>query len=756
MEELLKKYGISEGEDIEQVYQKLKVQQMNLSTMVDVAEDDQSYQEIRQSLKEIEFLLQMLEQKQIDMENLQEFGEENTIETDEEEDYISLGFAYEHGLGTEEDWVKAAEMYRLAAEQGETEGLNRLADMYEWGRGVEKDIDKARQLYREAISKGDEQAAKGLELLEKRIIRKQEDVAYNRYFAATALLMAGKQEEAIKELKTLAGEGNSMAQEKLLELGGSGQNSQPTSKDMITDRVVSDVTEIQQYRGVVNTAFKKMFSKGQSAKLKELENSIKIQHIENNPVLYITADAYYEHRELYTTRKPSSLIRAASERRKEVTDYNLWQLAECVAPKELFEEQHNEMVLSDSLYLEQCPRCRTCGTVHCTNCDNGNETCPQCNGYGRLRCGCCGGSGEVKCSHCGGRGYNRWSGIIGYDSENRAIYGDREEACSYCGTRGTETCGNCGGSGSVTCGCCNGMGSITCRVCGGTTRVTCPDCAGNGYFLNTVNVKQDFGTVVYYDVPVDYQVKQQIYGRKQFDKLCPNDKDRLLSSVVDTGHIDRTEAIREFGGVSYNLAELMAAAENKCRTDRNARILNYRSRVCMRDVLDISYQFDRKDYHMMLDAATGQTLVDTNPYEHVADSMIDEMEADVKEGRYKRFLFSYKEFEAITASDDVAHSIRDLASLLGKAEKKLMKAAGITAFAVYLLCLIFQWIKRGRLFWGLPGVAALVLAVGSSLLLAKKFWKRIVFEQPGLTEIAIGILSGIISLVLAYLRFKFF
>jgi TPR repeat protein len=40
---------------------------------------------------------------------------------------LNLGFAYDHGLGVEEDKAEAFKWYRLAAEQGDTEAQEWLA-----------------------------------------------------------------------------------------------------------------------------------------------------------------------------------------------------------------------------------------------------------------------------------------------------------------------------------------------------------------------------------------------------------------------------------------------------------------------------------------------------------------------------------------------------------------------------------------------------------------------------------------------------
>jgi hypothetical protein len=68
---------------------------------------------------------------------------------------FALGIMYEEGRGLTQDYEKALEWYRKAAEQGYAPALNNLGVMYDRGVGVPKNTKKALELYRKAASEGD-------------------------------------------------------------------------------------------------------------------------------------------------------------------------------------------------------------------------------------------------------------------------------------------------------------------------------------------------------------------------------------------------------------------------------------------------------------------------------------------------------------------------------------------------------------------------------------------------------------------------
>jgi tetratricopeptide (TPR) repeat protein len=66
----------------------------------------------------------------------------------------NLGFMYTNGYGVTKDYSKAVEWYRKAAEQGNADGENNLGIMYENGYGVAKDRQKAMEWYGKAVEQG--------------------------------------------------------------------------------------------------------------------------------------------------------------------------------------------------------------------------------------------------------------------------------------------------------------------------------------------------------------------------------------------------------------------------------------------------------------------------------------------------------------------------------------------------------------------------------------------------------------------------
>ncbi len=59
-----------------------------------------------------------------------------------------VGDIYAQGLGTDQDYAKAAEWYRKAALQGYKQAQTRLAYLYETGLGVNQDYEVAQHWYR--------------------------------------------------------------------------------------------------------------------------------------------------------------------------------------------------------------------------------------------------------------------------------------------------------------------------------------------------------------------------------------------------------------------------------------------------------------------------------------------------------------------------------------------------------------------------------------------------------------------------------
>jgi len=78
-----------------------------------------------------------------------------------------LGQRYEHGLGVDQSYQQAAELYDLAASQGSVEAQYNLGALYYNGQGVEQSFETAREWLMKAAEQGNEDAIKNLQQLDK-------------------------------------------------------------------------------------------------------------------------------------------------------------------------------------------------------------------------------------------------------------------------------------------------------------------------------------------------------------------------------------------------------------------------------------------------------------------------------------------------------------------------------------------------------------------------------------------------------------
>lgn len=69
-----------------------------------------------------------------------------------------LGWMYYYGTGVTQDYDEAVNLFRLAADQGNSVAQCSLGEMYEKGEGVAKDNAQAVDLCRKAAEEGDEDA----------------------------------------------------------------------------------------------------------------------------------------------------------------------------------------------------------------------------------------------------------------------------------------------------------------------------------------------------------------------------------------------------------------------------------------------------------------------------------------------------------------------------------------------------------------------------------------------------------------------
>ena len=84
----------------------------------------------------------------------------------------NLGFMYDNGQGTPQDYAEAVKWYRLAAEQGHAQALNNLGFMYENGHGVLQDYAEAHKWYNLAASRQTNEESRNRAIKNRDIIAK--------------------------------------------------------------------------------------------------------------------------------------------------------------------------------------------------------------------------------------------------------------------------------------------------------------------------------------------------------------------------------------------------------------------------------------------------------------------------------------------------------------------------------------------------------------------------------------------------------
>ena len=73
---------------------------------------------------------------------------------------------YENGTGVKQSNEKAAELYKLAADQGSSDAQYNLGVMYENGHGIEQSYKMARQWFTKAAEGGDTEVIEDLKRLD--------------------------------------------------------------------------------------------------------------------------------------------------------------------------------------------------------------------------------------------------------------------------------------------------------------------------------------------------------------------------------------------------------------------------------------------------------------------------------------------------------------------------------------------------------------------------------------------------------------
>jgi uncharacterized protein len=86
---------------------------------------------------------------------------------------VFVGYLYETGQGVAQDYTKAAEWYRRAAEKGNATAQLQLGNMYLYGRGVSQNFVYAYMWLNLAARQGNEQALVSRAMISKKMRRDQ-------------------------------------------------------------------------------------------------------------------------------------------------------------------------------------------------------------------------------------------------------------------------------------------------------------------------------------------------------------------------------------------------------------------------------------------------------------------------------------------------------------------------------------------------------------------------------------------------------
>jgi len=97
---------------------------------------------VNSSVSRFDFILEMLF-------NLSETRRGNV------DDLLKQGIAYEDGDGVEPDFTHAAELYKQAADLGNSEAMRRLGYLYYVGKGINQDYNKAKEYFESAVIAGE-------------------------------------------------------------------------------------------------------------------------------------------------------------------------------------------------------------------------------------------------------------------------------------------------------------------------------------------------------------------------------------------------------------------------------------------------------------------------------------------------------------------------------------------------------------------------------------------------------------------------
>jgi len=526
------------------------------------------------------------------------------------------------------------------------------------------------------------------------------------------------------------------------------------AKQMRVGDVTGESTHVQQTEDII----KMTFNRGKSERVKKMEQQVKINRIKNNPFTYTISEAFFEDRQIFTSREASAYVNSTASYVRSASEYDKWSIY-CPSPVKEFANEENIITIDDSIFYETCCTCNGGGQVPCTVCRNGKEVCPNCNGYGGWNCGSCGGRGVVQCSWCYGSGKTCNNEIVGYDKSGVPIRGNVYHTCGNCGGSGNVRCGNCGGGGYITCRTCGGGGDITCRTCHGTQWVTCYSCSGCGGFVNSVRIRQTYGMDGLYTILNGYDVDTNVYGDKKFaDFQYDLTADLFLEDFVDVAPIQTIPAERvlsEFTDRPLDVtSDMLQLEQMRQQSGDSKRFLKYKVSVYQRAVCDVEYEFDEKRYNMMYDGTTKQILMDANPYQAVSMNQMNELEQYCKEMKLKSFLDTYDEFASITQFDNVSFSIENVKKFMQRLEG-ISVGVGVLGSVLVQLLFHIPAIREKLVAYGFWRYVSIVLSLAAAFGFSR-LWKKLAKDDGRITYGIIAGASAVATIIIYLLLGKIF
>lgn len=350
---------------------------------------------------------------------------------------------------------------------------------------------------------------------------------------------------------------------------------------------------------IIIESLQALYLKDNNSSMNKLAKKISIVNTVEKNIEFAVVEAYYETRKIYNVRKISNYIKTSATKKMDASSYDKWTL-KMPTYKNAFAEEKSTYALEASKFIEKCERCNAVKVHKCSACTNGREICDVCSGTGAYDCNNCYGLGVETCYICHGIGYTERTEYVN-GGGTRIV----KEWCSC--RNGQVSCNYCGGSGRLVCGSCGGNGEVLCSTCNGKMLEACKNCYQYGYFINQVEVEQNFSSAKRYIIIEGYNLDPNKYGEQKFEylKVYANDV-CTYESISDTA-IDKTP--------HANLSNSNAFLANKVIENGGKSILKYRAREFRREIVEVEYTINGHLFNSMIDLSSGQVITDKNPYE---------------------------------------------------------------------------------------------------------------------------------------------